>query len=234
MKLTKRSFLTTAIFLSSTLAVAAEAKRLDLLLMIDNSGSMSAYQDKLAPKLETLLTHLATTNWRIAVATTDDSCLRDLITKKQFTNDPVAATARFAMAVNAGSGGKPLERGLEMSARALSGKCASGNLKWTRNQSTKATLILSNEDNCGTAANEFCDPVYGPSEFLAAAPAETVVYALLHDLDACESDGYDIASVEYHQVVAATGGLRAPICQPSYEGILREISRHLKNRIDAL
>ena len=45
-------------------------------IVIDDSDSMDGYQQKLANNLPSILTHIGNTNWRIAVATTSDPCLR--------------------------------------------------------------------------------------------------------------------------------------------------------------
>ena len=49
---------------------------LDLLVVIDNSGSMTEEQANLSTKLQPLLSKIAKSNWQIAVVTTDpaDGC----------------------------------------------------------------------------------------------------------------------------------------------------------------
>lgn len=51
---------------------------LDILLVIDTSGSMSEERIGLGTRLSVLLRHVETTNWRLAITTTDaDQCLED-------------------------------------------------------------------------------------------------------------------------------------------------------------
>ena len=71
----------------------SEAGLMDLLIVIDDSDSMDGYQQKIANSLPSILKHVGNTNWRIAVATTSDSCLRStesgiqIITKALYNSD---------------------------------------------------------------------------------------------------------------------------------------------------
>ena len=47
-----------------------EADKLDLLVVVDNSSSMSPYQERLASGLKPLLSHISNTDWRIMVTLT--------------------------------------------------------------------------------------------------------------------------------------------------------------------
>lgn len=58
------------------------SRALDILLVIDNSGSMSEEQKRLSEKLNPLLEHIDDTDWQIAIATTDSrDCIQKIITK---------------------------------------------------------------------------------------------------------------------------------------------------------
>ncbi|MCX6124784.1 MAG: hypothetical protein NTV34_08550, partial [Proteobacteria bacterium] len=72
---------------------------LDLLVVVDNSGSMAEEQNNLSQKLKPLMSAVKDSDWQIAVTTTDpdDRCVTSLIKK----NDLFAET-RFKSAVNAG------------------------------------------------------------------------------------------------------------------------------------
>ena len=118
---------------------------LDLLVVIDNSGSMAEEQGNLSARMAPLLSAVQDSDWRIAVTTTDpaDSCVTDLI-KKTDSN----AASRFASAINAGTSGTGLERPILRAVQGLKSDCFSGPGKWLRDGSTVAVLIVTDEDNC--------------------------------------------------------------------------------------
>jgi hypothetical protein len=121
---------------------------LDLVVVIDNSGSMSNEQTALQGKLPDLLTHISESEWQINIVTTDprDGCSRTFIRK----SDADAGT-KFATGISPGINGDGNEQGIRMSRVGLG--CSSLN-DWPRKDSTLAVLIVSDEDNCskGSAA----------------------------------------------------------------------------------
>ncbi len=205
-----------------------EAGPLDLLVVMDNSGTMKPYQDLLSTNMASLLKHVANTNWQIAVVTTDNSCPRDVISAEDYANDPVGAETRFKQAVAVGTGGNPLERGIEMAVRGLNGECAGQDRAWLRAGSTTAVLMITDEENCGSAINEGCAvnnyPYMGPDEFVAAAPAATKVYGILYDRKTCEDDGYEKDPADYYNLVSQTKGIWGAICQADYTATLTAVS----------
>ncbi|RYZ48847.1 MAG: VWA domain-containing protein, partial [Proteobacteria bacterium] len=112
---------------------------LDLLLVIDNSGSMAEEQVNLSDKLSPLLSFVQNSDWRIGVVTTDpkDGCLRNLISKTDQN-----AMASFASAVQPGIKGSGNERGIQQAVAGLKGECNTSG-SWLRNQSTVGVLIVS-------------------------------------------------------------------------------------------
>jgi hypothetical protein len=120
--------------------------KLDLLVVIDDSGSMAEEQVNLATKLDPLLKYVAKSDWQIAVVTTDprEGCQRALI-KKGDAN----AAQRFKSAVTAGTQGSGIEQGLYQAVAGLKAQCRTGR-PWLRADSTVSVLIVSDEDNCYT------------------------------------------------------------------------------------
>src|SRR5690606_11022556 len=76
--------------------------KVDLLVVIDNSDSMDGEQTNLKTKLPALTKHLQKTDWRIAVVTTDSSCLRG---GRVINKGDADAEKAFETAVGAGIGG---------------------------------------------------------------------------------------------------------------------------------
>lgn len=209
-----------------------EAGQLDILIVMDNSGTMKTYQDQLASKLEPLLLNITNTNWQIGVVTTDNPCLRDVITKQMYEQDPVAARVRFGAAVSPGTKGSTVERGIEMAIKGLSGACTRGSSPWLRPEAVTAVVMVSDEENCGSGSDNCASRVpemhrYTPQEFVDAAPAGTRVYGLLQSNDVCGYDGYEVVPQNYYDLIAQTSGTWSPICSSDYESILKGISLNI-------
>ncbi|RYD60174.1 MAG: VWA domain-containing protein, partial [Verrucomicrobiaceae bacterium] len=141
----------------------SEAGIFDLLIVIDNSSSMGPYQNRLSRTLPDILKHIQNTNWRIGVVTTSTACLRktDLgqayITRQDFDRNSAQADADFQKLIKVGETGNPVERGILMATHAMQETgCDAGNVAWLRPDSQRAVLLLTDENNCGSAPNEGC------------------------------------------------------------------------------
>jgi hypothetical protein len=210
---------------------------LDLLLVMDNSGTMQPYQEQVAAKLEPLLENIKNTNWRIAVVTTDSPCVRGVVSRSDYDVDKMAAENAFKAAVRAGTSGSNTERGIEMAIKGFSPEsyCSTNRNKWTRDGAKTAVIVVSDEANCGSAVNESCTgsfSYFGPSDFKSQTPANTRFFGLLYDQNTCEYNGYDKQPDDYYALAKSvadggTGGLWRPICLADYTEVLGEISRNV-------
>lgn len=119
---------------------------LDLLIVVDNSRSMTEEQQNLSTKLGPLLSQIQDVDWQISVVTTgkesNEDCFRDLIQK----TNPNYEQA-FANAVSAGNDGYTYEFGFRNALLGLQGQCP-GQTPWIRDGSTVSVLFVSDEDNC--------------------------------------------------------------------------------------
>lgn len=204
---------------------------LDILVVVDNSGSMKEEQANLATKIMPLLSSVTQTDWRIAVVTTDpaDTCVRALVHKSD-----ADAAAKFSKAVQAGVSGSGNERGVLVAERAISGSCEREN-NWLRPNSTLAVLIVSDEDNCSNGA-DCAGADYAKASFLTDAMARGRVlgstaraYGLIHhpsqNRSAC-STAENSAPI-YAQVIDATQGTWGSICDSDYSATLNAISQDI-------
>jgi hypothetical protein len=199
-------------------------KNLDVLVVIDNSGSMEEEQQNLSTKLAPLLAHVADANWQIAVTTTDpnDGCMRDLIRKTDAN-----ATLKFQKAVNAGTSGSGNERGIYQAVRALKTDCVRGG--WVRSDSTVSVLIVADEDNCSDGKDCAGQP-YASASYLTdylrsirTVGVNARTYGIVwHPGETCES-GYNEANI-YMQAVRDTSGTYGSICANDYTSTLQKIS----------
>ncbi len=128
----------------------------DILVVVDDSGSMSQEQVNLANKLNELLVSIKDANWQMSVITTSpkapagvdvklassegkELCITTLIKAGE-----IDAADKFAKAVNAGIAGNGNEQGIRQSVVGL--RCVEK--PWLRPAATLAVLIISDEDNC--------------------------------------------------------------------------------------
>ena len=201
---------------------------LDILIVMDNSGSMKQEQANLSTKLSKLLTYVADSNWRISVVTTDpaDGCGQHIVTK----GDPDVETA-FADAITRGIEGSGNERGILQAVNGLS--CDGGS--WLRPNSTLATLIVSDEDNCsdGTKCNgqawQSADYLIDHLKTIRVPGVNARVYGLIwHPDDNSCTDALRQATV-YGEAIQKGGGSYGAICDADYSSTLEQISQNLSN-----
>lgn len=204
---------------------------LDILVVVDNSGSMKEEQKNLSTKIMPLLSSVTQTDWRIAVVTTDpaDTCLRGLITKGDAN-----ASDKFSKAVQAGTSGSGNERGVLVAERAINGKCTL-NKDWLRPHSTLAVLIVSDEDNCSNGA-DCAGSDYADASYLINAMARGRVlgstaraYGLIHHPSQSRSEcsTAENSAPIYAQVIDATQGTWGSICDDDYSATLNAISKDI-------
>ncbi len=204
---------------------------LDIVLVVDNSGSMKEEQENLSTKLMPLLSYVSESDWRVGVVTTDprDGCLRGLI-GKQDQNPELS----FARAVTAGTGGTRVEQGIYQAVAGIKGDCQ-GVSPWVRPNSTLAVLFLTDEDNCSDG-NSCGDDSWSSANYLTDYLASirqigvnARVYGLLWHPDtefsAC-STALRRGSI-YAEAIARTGGAWGSICDDDYTATLQAISQDL-------
>jgi hypothetical protein len=206
-------------------------RSLDLLLVIDNSGSMAEEQVNLSDKLSPLLSFVQNSDWRIGVVTTDpkDGCLRSLISK----TDQNAMTA-FASAVQPGIKGSGNERGIQQAVAGLKGECNPSGA-WLRNQSTVGVLIVSDEDNCSDGKGCGTDPWASQaylSDYLRSIRQPGInarVYGLIGhpSLTSTQCKTMAAKANQYAAVIDETGGSWGSICDADYTQTLQAISKDI-------
>ena len=203
---------------------------IDIVVVIDNSGSMKEEQTNLSTKLSSLLTSIGHASWQIAIVTTDvaekTSCHRTLIRKGD-----VNAQQLFEAAITgAGTSGAGNEKGLEMAIHAMS--CSA----WLQANSSIAVLIVSDEDNCssGCASDSAGKPGSLKAYLESVRTADdTAVYGIIDvpgPSDGSTCSNYDPLSpaarvgLQYQDEIDATGGTSGSICASSYADTLENMS----------
>jgi hypothetical protein len=226
---------------SSNESYAVTAKGvLDLLIVVDNSGSMAEEQNNLANRLTPLLSAVKDSDWQIAITTTDpaDRCVTSLIQKGDWFIE-----SRFKSAINAGIDGTGIERPFLRAVQGLESKCLLGPGKWVRSKSTLAVLIITDEDNCHVGSNGIGYGCVGETDlnysyltnYLASIRkigTEARVYGIYWQQGTQCSTALK-SSDEVSKAVAATSGTWGSICDADYSATLTKISSDVAQILNA-
>ena len=221
--------------LNETFDQADKRGIVDILVVVDDSGSMAEEQKNLSDKLDDLLTYLDQTNWQIGVITTDyKSDCRLTLTDH---TDPMA-TEKFRQAVQAGTKGSGNEQGIRQAVNGLS--CS--NMPWVRNDSTVAVLIVSDEDNCSKNGSGCGSEAWNNESFLIDYVENSLgrevgknagFYGIFSHPDMPCNTAYN-TGFQYARLVAykANGQQRwGDICDADYGNTLRKISENIASLI---
>lgn len=122
----------------------------DILVVIDDSGSMVEEQKELSTKMNELLKSLKGVEWQIGVITTSVPSNGVCNLRKLIRSTDPNPEADFIQAINAGTKGDGNEQGFKQAKNGLDCKVVNGQ-SWVRADSTVAVLIVSDEDNCSNA-----------------------------------------------------------------------------------
>ncbi|MEZ4741089.1 MAG: hypothetical protein R3B45_01345 [Bdellovibrionota bacterium] len=205
---------------------------LDLLIVVDNSGSMEEEQQNLATKLKPLISYIDNSFWQIGVVTTDgnDPCLRSLIKKGDGDIE-----ASFSNAIKAGTSGDYIEKGILAATRALGFDISDSPYKncstqWIRANSSIAVLIVSDEDNCSNGRECSTDP-WSNYNYLSDKLSKirvlgnnARVYGLFAVPKTSCSTADNVANI-YNDLVNTTHGIAGSICDADYSETLMQISK---------
>jgi len=227
----------------------AKSGPIDILLVVDNSGSMNEEQQNLATKLNPLLASLSNADWQISIVTTDPRVgFQHALIRKRDSN----ASATFASTINGvGLSGSGNERGFLMAVIGLKGSftvpgatagstmtiaeggaCASTASSWLRPGAPVVTLIVSDEDNC-SADGAGCpsnhpwrtdDYLFNFLSSIRTPGVDTRVYGLHHRPGTSCSSAYNVGT-QYERIVTRTSGLSGSICDADYTTTLNRISQ---------
>lgn len=210
-------------------------RELDILVVVDNSGSMNQEQTNLSTKLDPLLSYVSDADWKVSVVTTDPSqpCqVPNGLIEKGDAN----ASSKFANAVSAGTSGSGNEQGVLRSVQGL--QACTGVSPWVRSSSNIAILVVSDEDNCsngnGCGANPWGQPDF-LTDYLATVRVPGVnarVYGLFHIPGESCSTAYNVGN-QYNALVNSTNGSAGSICSSDYTNTLAQISNDISDTLES-
>ncbi|MBP9707223.1 MAG: VWA domain-containing protein [Oligoflexales bacterium] len=219
---------------TSTFVQSAESlPLLDILIVVDNSGSMYEEQANLSTKLSALLSNISNIDWQINIITTDTACPVHAKLPINSKMDPDEAEKLFLDAVNVGTNGSWMERGILMAVSNLSGRAAGecggrAPPQWLRDKSKIAVIFVTDENEQKSGS----EPEYSKIELikvfeeLGRKPGEEAkAYGLLNlpkESEACAFPSEE--SKVYMDAISTLNGFYGNICASDYSKILGEIS----------
>ena len=216
-------------------------RQVDILLVVDSSGSMVEEQAKLADNFESFIESIveADVDYHLGVVTTDINNvaaaghLRETDDGTRFIDQETEdAAAHFAALVNVGTEGSGLEAGLEAARMALSEPLRSdpeGNGGFYRPEAALSVVIFSDENDLSPLGVEDYLNFFAGLKGVAAYRDHTLanVSAVAGDVPfGCEAeDGSGVASAgtRYADAAYTTDGVFASICAQDFSPIVKAL-----------
>ncbi len=210
--------------------------QIDILMVIDNSGSMWEEQTNLSTKLNVLLKNLAHTDWQINVITTDNPCP----TQSYLPISPKTENVeeRYREAITVGTWGSAWETGQQMLVEHLKGpKGCAGGASWLRKNAKFAVILVSDETEDSTS-DVTPDDVVDAFKEIGYKPGETVKFYgfIWHPSvpkERCPS-AFEPPAAPHAELVEKTGGLWGSVCAADYSETLGEISKDIGQLVKVL
>jgi hypothetical protein len=199
--------------------IQEETEQVDILFVVDNSGSMSSEQTELSTNAITFITTLEASGaeYNLAVITTDDSSFRGPVLYSGYPD----IVNEFEYQLVAGTSGDATERGLEMAyLSTLSGGDAEPGGIFQRESAVLSIVFVSDEDDFSAQVVS-----YYVSHFqsLKANPDKVILHAVADDPYDATSCGSG-AAYRYYDAVSATGGIFSSICTSTWAVDLETIA----------
>ncbi len=216
--------------------------KVDVLLVIDNSGSMEAEQAKISDAFANFLNNLGGINYRIGVTTTDVTLSGQQGSLLQFgsTNltyiEPTTPDALMLLqkTVQTGTLGDGAEKGLTAIQKFIDKALTltTNEYRFLRSEAVFATLVVTDSDEAAYSggyqtAQAFLDV------FKMKLPNKTYIHhssiVLPNDLT-CKAQGEGYGTT-YFDLSKATGGISASLCSPNYVDQLKDFATTIINKI---
>lgn len=217
-------------------------QKVDILVVVDNSGSMADRQDALATALYPFIINMArsTFDFRLAVTTMDMSSGGE---RGRFVGNPTVLTKTtpslsesFQNQIKRGVTGSDLSRGLEALESALSpGMLAGANAGFWRDDAYLVIMFLSDEEDISSGSPSdyinFLNSVKPPFE--DGSPSWVVHSVVVTEASAQCTTRNRFSSIgnRYMALSRASNGLEESICSPSLEAATTRIKKRILEQI---
>jgi hypothetical protein len=192
----------------------SEDSKVDILFVIDNSGSMGSYQTNLSSNIELFINKFSNNSFvpdfKIGVCTTDSYNVR-FFTKTDLTTNKVQFINNFKNAIMVGTSGSATEKGLEMAWLAL-------NNNFSREDALVFINVISDElDDSPLSANDYVNKLK-----LIKGSNKVTVNAI-----------HDSESSKHYSASKLTNGISANI-KSNYGDLLTNIGQNVIDLMNTL
>ncbi|MEW5849728.1 MAG: choice-of-anchor D domain-containing protein [Myxococcota bacterium] len=216
---------------TETFDVTTSALLVDVLFVIDNSGSMYDNQQRLAENAQRFINAAdfqSSVDFHLGVTTTDvtqEGAHGQMLGSPAYLTRGNNVQAEFPNRARVGVEGSPYEQGLEAARMALSPELLAGtNAGFLRPEAGLAIIIVSDEeDSSPLTVAQYLDFFRG---LKAGTNAAVVVSGITGGPTGCMDpntgdEGYP--APRYQEAVSATGGIAASICAPDWGTTLQMV-----------
>jgi hypothetical protein len=198
----------------------------DILMVIDNSGSMQPYQDELGTNFSQFLTYFieADVDYQIAAVTTDVMNEEAGEIRGQVINTQTAnAEQAFSQIVNVGVTGSGFEMGLEGAYQALTEPLVStANADFLREEATLSLIFVSDEeDSSPLPVNDYINAF---RDIKGQRSRDVFNASSLCVIREANCDSYSTRGDRYIDVAEQTNGVTGDICSDDFGSIVEELS----------
>ena len=198
----------------------------DILMVIDNSGSMQSYQVKLGTNFSQFLTYFieADVDYQIAAVTTDVMSEEAGEIRGQIINTETPdAEGAFSEIVNVGVTGTGFEMGLEGAYQALTEPLVStANAGFLREEATLSLIFVSDEeDSSPLPVNDYINAF---RDIKGQRSRDVFNASSLVVIDQMGCDSYSTRGDRYIDVAEQTAGVTGDICSDDFASIVTELS----------
>lgn len=218
---------------------AEETKKLDIMWVIDNSGSMADEQADLGENFDAFITQFINKNvdFKMGITTTDTSSSSKKgkmvtgsdtkLTSAKAAANPNQFMADFNSLVKVGTGGSGYEKGLEATEGFME-KYAGGATPFIRPEAYLAVVILSDEEDQSSKA------VKAYTDYLKSFKANAglvKIYSIVNTTNA-NTGGNTIGHIRYKTASEQTSGITSNIMD-DFADVLLEMGDSLVNLLDS-
>ncbi len=202
------------------------ADKVDILLVVDNSGSMLPYQVKLGSNFQEFLTYFveAEVDYHIGVTTTDTVVDAGAIRGEIITPETEDPDGVFEDIVRVGTTGSGYEMGLEAAKLAFEPQNAATNSAFLRDDAKLSIIWVSDEeDSSPLGAPEYVD-YFKALKGGASRDAVTLSALVAVNLDDCPPSDYTTQGDRYVFAATKGQGIIGNLCAADFGPIVTELS----------
>jgi len=203
------------------LHVQIEQPTVDVLWIIDDSGSMMSEQIRLLDSQEAFIDHFvgSNTDYHVGVITTGNSYLREYLGERWVSKDTVDPYAAFAYLASVGIYGSGSEKGRDQAYAALGVEMDDHSRDFIRTEAPLYLIFISDERDWSTeiSKKEFVEHLWGMKTHKDMVAVSAIVPML--EPFCTWDDGRD-----YIRLAQKTGGVIYDICGADWSDVMRRIA----------